>query len=158
MKISKTGALSIAAISLIVFYYFRVKNNAAKDSPSLGGVGAPSNTSGGQGSGQDCTSPAALISLDQNKALGLGSTGCEVKYLQSGLNSEGKQNLVVDGQFGSQTKAALLAEVAEAKASIEAARLAANDPNLYFSDYAALQSIESGGQTSISQFNQLIKS
>lgn len=104
VKVLKWVAIAIVIIAVI---YFLTRNNSTV-------AQTPASTSGG-----GSTPSPSPNTIDRDKVLKLGSRGEEVKILQRKLNRDGiayidpdtnfqtTQKLVVDGNFGRRTLAAL---------------------------------------------------
>jgi len=162
----KTIYIALAALIIIGLLAYKKAEAQKKTTPETASIsggnssGANSGSSSGTASdpcGQPFLSRTDFEKLNSQKILKAGSSGCEVKYLQQRLNMDGANpRLAVDGQFGPATKAALMSEVAEAKSSIETVRQQSGDQSKFYSEYMALNAIQSGGEITIYTYNQII--
>lgn len=85
--------LAIVLLAFLIYRFMPAKTDTSKTTPTA--PGAPA-------------APVNVSTLDNNKLLKRGMSGAEVTQLQKMLKEKG-QSVTVDGQFGPQTEAALLA-------------------------------------------------
>jgi len=161
----KTIYIALAALVIIGLLAYKKAEAQKKTTPETASISGGNSSGGGSSSdttaadpcGQPFLSRTDFEKLNSQKVLKSGSSGCEVKYLQQRLNMDGANpRLAVDGQFGPATKAALMSEVAEAKSSIETVRQQSGDQSKFYSEYMALNAIQSGGEITIYTYNQII--
>lgn len=85
--------LAIVLLAFLIYRFMPTKTDTSKTTPTA--PGAPA-------------APVNVSTLDNNKLLKRGMSGAEVTQLQTILKQKG-QSVTIDGQFGPQTEAAVLA-------------------------------------------------
>lgn len=103
------GLVTLVILALLAAVVSAVAKNKRGNDPAYVPPAAGGG-SGSTGSTGSSSSPKKPAPLDYDKVLGLGSKGQEVEELQRLYNASryGTPKLVVDGDFGSKTQAAVL--------------------------------------------------